>query len=208
MVAWPVMATAGRRCARRACHGRGACRWAGRCHRDWTAGTARGKPPAWYWLSRAPAPRRSGARRPPARPGGNSCGWNSSAWWRRKAPVDVGGQGIVPRHRARRTPIDARAQVRRRPGCRCESGGTVAAAMEGVARTAMLLRADVAHAGWAFEAADRFRQQLLGQPQHDVREQDAERDRGEEHEVKRQRAHMARPKPTSKYLLAISSDRP
>ena len=41
--------------------------------------------------------------------------------------------------------------------------------------------------GSLLEAADRFRQQVLGQPQHDIGEEDAEGDGREEHDVDRQR---------------------
>src|SRR5437870_95244 len=52
----------------------------------------------------------------------------------------------------------------------------------------ILLRTDIADTRRTLEAADRFRQQLLRQPQHDVREQHAEGDRQQEHDIERQRA--------------------
>src|SRR5207248_2735043 len=54
----------------------------------------------------------------------------------------------------------------------------------------ILLRTDIADTRWALEAADRFRQQLLRQPQHGVREEHAESDRQQEHDVERQRANQ------------------
>src|SRR5690242_20313442 len=47
-------------------------------------------------------------------------------------------------------------------------------------------RADIPGASRVLEAADRFRQHVLGKPEHDVGEEDAERDNREEDRIERQ----------------------
>ncbi|GCC47263.1 hypothetical protein chiPu_0031243, partial [Chiloscyllium punctatum] len=50
-----------------------------------------------------------------------------------------------------------------------------------------LVRADVSGTAGRLETADRLRDYLLGQPQHDLREIDGETDRDQEHDIDRQR---------------------
>src|SRR5215831_3755000 len=49
-----------------------------------------------------------------------------------------------------------------------------------------LSRADIARTARVLEAADRLREEMVGQPQHDIRQKNAGGDRPKEHDIDRQ----------------------
>ena len=91
---------------------------------------------------------------------------------------------VRPRRKARSRAPAARPAPRRR----CATPVRTLSSFRRCSATAVaaLFRADVAPTHRALEAAHRLRQQLLGQPQHDVGEDHHESDGGEEHGIQRQ----------------------
>jgi hypothetical protein len=97
------------------------------------------------------------------------------AWDLAKVRAAWAGNTDPAQQRGEPTAASGESQAREARSCLGHSdGGRVAARSR---------RADVPLAARVGETANRLRQDLLGQPQHDVGEEDAERNRCEEHDI-------------------------